>query len=50
MYHIDFSAQEPNLQIAVENEWITDLGSFHADEPSKLHIGPRGRPSDPDRK
>ncbi len=38
MYMIDADAKEHNLQFAVENNWIGDLGSFHSGEPSKLYV------------
>jgi CRP/FNR family transcriptional regulator, anaerobic regulatory protein len=38
MYMIDDNAKEHNLQFAIENWWIGDLGSFHSEEPSRLNI------------
>ena len=38
MYMVDGDAKEHNLQFAVENNWIGDLGSFHSGEPSKLYL------------
>jgi len=38
MYIIDEKGKEHNLQFAVENWWIGDIGSFHSEEPSKLYI------------
>ena len=38
MYMVDGDAKEHNLQFAVENNWIGDLGSFHSGEPSKLYV------------
>jgi len=38
MYFVDDSGKEHNLQFAIENWWIGDIGSFHSEEPSKLHI------------
>ncbi len=38
MYYIDDNGKEHNLQFAVENWWIGDIGSFHAEEPSTLNI------------
>lgn len=38
MYFIDDNGKEHNLQFAIENWWIGDIGSFHSDEPSKLYI------------
>ncbi|MEQ9374987.1 MAG: Crp/Fnr family transcriptional regulator [Imperialibacter sp.] len=38
MYKVDEAAREHNLHFAVENQWITDIGSFHAGSPSQLYI------------
>lgn len=38
MYYVDEDAKEHNLQFAIENWWIGDIGSFHSDEPSKLYV------------
>jgi CRP/FNR family transcriptional regulator, anaerobic regulatory protein len=38
MYKIDDSGSMHVLQFAAENNWITDLGSFHSEEPSTLAI------------
>jgi CRP-like cAMP-binding protein len=38
MYLVDEKGKEHNLQFAVENWWIGDIGSFHSGEPSKLYI------------
>ncbi|MCI4671747.1 MAG: Crp/Fnr family transcriptional regulator [Bacteroidia bacterium] len=38
MYMVDKDAKEHNLQFAIENNWIGDLGSFHSGEPSKLYV------------
>ena len=38
MYFVDDSGKEHNLQFAIENWWIGDIGSFHSEELSKLHI------------
>lgn len=38
MYFVDDHGKEHNLQFAVENWWIGDIGSFHSGEPSKLYI------------
>ena len=38
MYKVDENAKEHNLHFAVENQWITDIGSFHAEQPSQLYI------------
>lgn len=38
MYTIDDKGKEHNLQFAIENWWIGDIGSFHSEKPSKLYI------------
>ena len=38
MYMIDENGKEHNLQFAIENWWIGDIGSFHTEQPSKLYI------------
>ncbi|MCB9182892.1 MAG: Crp/Fnr family transcriptional regulator [Flavobacteriales bacterium] len=38
MYEMDEKGVEHNLQFALENEWIVDIGSFHAEKPSSLFI------------
>ena len=38
MYLVDPNGKEHNLQFAVENWWIGDLGSFHSNTPSKLNV------------
>ena len=38
MYFVDDNGKEHNLQFAIENWWIGDIGSFHNEEPSKLYI------------
>jgi len=38
MYFVDERGKEHNIQFAVENWWIGDIGSFHSEEPSKLYI------------
>ncbi|MCB9181845.1 MAG: Crp/Fnr family transcriptional regulator [Flavobacteriales bacterium] len=38
MYELDERGVEHNLQFAQENEWIVDIGSFHAEKPSSLFI------------
>lgn len=38
MYMIDGNGKEHNLQFAIENWWIGDIGSFHTEQPSKLYI------------
>lgn len=37
-YMIDDKGKEHNLQFAVENWWVGDIGSFHSLSPSKLYI------------
>jgi len=38
MYKVDLAGKEHNLLFASENEWITDIGSFHSEKPSELYI------------
>lgn len=38
MYMVDEKGKEHNLQFAIENWWIGDIGSFHSEEPSLLYI------------
>lgn len=38
MFTVDEKGKEHNLQFAIENWWIGDIGSFHSGEPSKLYI------------
>ncbi|MDW3193415.1 MAG: Crp/Fnr family transcriptional regulator [Cytophagales bacterium] len=38
MYKVDEAAKEHNIHFAVENQWVTDIGSFHTDQPSQLYI------------
>ncbi len=38
MYMVDEKGKEHNLQFAIENWWIGDIGSFHSEEPSQLYI------------
>jgi CRP-like cAMP-binding protein len=38
MYYVDLKGTEHNIQFAAENEWITDIGSFHSEKPSQLYI------------
>ena len=37
-YMVDEKGKEHNLQFAIENWWIGDIGSFHSEKPSKLNI------------
>lgn len=38
MYFVDEKGREHILQFATENWWITDIGSFHAEKPSRLFV------------
>lgn len=38
MYTVDENGKEHNLQFAIENWWIGDIGSFHSKKPSELYI------------
>ena len=38
MYGVDAKGGEHNLQFAAEEDWITDIGSFHSGKPSRLYI------------
>lgn len=38
MFFVDEKGKEHNIQFAIENWWIGDIGSFHSGEPSKLYI------------
>lgn len=38
MYKVDDAAKEHNLMFACENDWVTDIGSFHSEEASQLYI------------
>lgn len=38
MYLVDPNGKEHNLQFAIENWWIGDIGSFHSDTPTQLNI------------
>ena len=38
MYAIDDRGTEHNVQFAAENDWIADIGSFHAGKPSGFFI------------
>ena len=38
MYKVDKKGNEHNLQFAIENGWIADIGSFHSEQPSELYI------------
>ncbi|MBC7775756.1 MAG: Crp/Fnr family transcriptional regulator [Phycisphaerae bacterium] len=38
MYAMDEKGTEHNVEFVAENDWIADIGSFHAQKPSKLFI------------
>jgi CRP/FNR family transcriptional regulator, anaerobic regulatory protein len=38
MFGVDTKGTEHNIQFAIENDWIADIGSFHSGKPSKLFI------------
>ncbi len=38
MYGLDDKGYEHNIQFAAEGDWISDMGSFHSQKPSKLFI------------
>jgi CRP-like cAMP-binding protein len=38
LYAIDQAGKEYNLEFAIENEWITDLSSFYAEQPGSVYI------------
>ncbi|HAK80020.1 MAG TPA: cyclic nucleotide-binding protein [Runella sp.] len=38
MYGMDDKGYEHNIQFAAEGDWISDIGSFHSQKPSKLFI------------
>ena len=38
VYVVDPNGKEHNLQFAVENGWIVDMGSFYKEEPSEMNI------------
>lgn len=38
IYKIDEKGVEHNIQFVTENDWATDIGSFHAEKPSELYI------------
>ena len=38
MYGVDASGKAHNIQFASENEWISDIGSFHSEKGSRLFI------------
>lgn len=38
LYGVDKKGTEHILQFAAESDWISDIGSFHAEQPSQLYI------------
>lgn len=38
MYSVDCNNKEHNIQFGVENNWLTDIGSFHSGKPTKMFI------------
>ena len=38
MFGVDAKGVEHNIQFAAENDWISDIGSFYSEKPSKLYI------------
>jgi CRP-like cAMP-binding protein len=38
LYGVDKKGAEHILQFAAESDWISDIGSFYADQPSQLYI------------
>lgn len=38
MFAVDTKGNEHNIKFAIKNDWISDIGSFHSDKPSKLYI------------
>jgi CRP-like cAMP-binding protein len=38
MFGVDTKGTEHNIQFAIENDWIADIGSFHSGKPSRLFI------------
>ncbi len=38
MYGTDDKGKDHNIQFAAENDWITDIGSFHSEKPTQLYI------------
>ncbi|RDB02615.1 Crp/Fnr family transcriptional regulator [Runella aurantiaca] len=38
MFGVDTKGTEHNIQFAIENDWIADIGSFHSGKQSKLFI------------
>lgn len=38
MYSVDKKGIEHNILFVAENDWVSDIGSFHTEKPSKLFI------------
>lgn len=38
MFVVDTIGKEHNILFAIENDWITDINSFHSGEPSRFFI------------
>jgi hypothetical protein len=38
IYKVDEKGTEHNIQFVTENDWATDIGSFHAEKPSELYL------------
>jgi len=38
LFKVDEDGREHNLHFAIEDQWITDIGSFHTGSPSQLYI------------
>ena len=38
MYGVDKNGSEHNIQFAAEDDWISDIGSFHSEKASSLYI------------
>lgn len=38
MFSVDGKGIEHNIQFAAESDWISDIGSFYSEKPSKLYI------------
>ncbi|MGI4835427.1 MAG: Crp/Fnr family transcriptional regulator [Janthinobacterium lividum] len=38
LYSVDEKGTEHMLQFAAENDWINDIGSFHAEQPSQFYL------------
>jgi len=38
IYKVDEKGVQHNIQFVTENDWATDIGSFHSEKPSELYI------------